>query len=200
MTDTTIPPIRPCTQCKREYPRTAEFFVRDMRRKDGLAAHCKVCAHQYYVNHIDELRERGRVYGRQYRVDHLEKRRADNKEWAKNNPDKRRAIGRNYAKRHPEKFRINANNRAARKRQAEGKLTTAEIEAQAARQRNRCHYCNCIMTEIAGLPNSQTIEHAIPITRGGRNSADNLVIACDTCNKRKNNRLPHEWPEGGRLL
>jgi 5-methylcytosine-specific restriction endonuclease McrA len=40
----------------------------------------------------------------------------------------------------------------------------------------------------------------VPIIRGGRNSPDNLVIACQVCNNRKYNKLPHEWIEGGRLL
>lgn len=50
------------------------------------------------------------------------------------------------------------------------------------------------MTRYAG------VDHVVPLVKGGSNGPDNLVIACSTCNLRKNDKLPHEWPEGGRLL
>jgi 5-methylcytosine-specific restriction endonuclease McrA len=37
-----------------------------------------------------------------------------------------------------------------------------------------------------------TIDHILPISRGGRNSWGNTACACAPCNQRKGNRLPHE--------
>lgn len=34
---------RPCSCCKKEFPRTAEYFYRNRQRKDGLHCQCKKC-------------------------------------------------------------------------------------------------------------------------------------------------------------
>lgn len=38
-----------------------------------------------------------------------------------------------------------------------------------------------------------TLEHVLPICRGGRTSLDNCVIACRSCNHSRNNALPSEF-------
>lgn len=44
-----------------------------------------------------------------------------------------------------------------------------------------------------------SVDHVIPVTRGGSNEISNLVTACVPCNNFKNNRTPEEagldWPE-----
>jgi 5-methylcytosine-specific restriction endonuclease McrA len=37
-----------------------------------------------------------------------------------------------------------------------------------------------------------TIDHILPVSRGGKNSWGNTVCACAHCNQRKGNRTPHE--------
>ena len=39
---------------------------------------------------------------------------------------------------------------------------------------------------------SFTLDHVIPVSRGGKNSWGNTVCACPACNQRKGNRMPHE--------
>jgi 5-methylcytosine-specific restriction endonuclease McrA len=48
-----------------------------------------------------------------------------------------------------------------------------------------CFYC--------GSKDSLTIDHVIPIARGGRHSIGNIVIACKPCNSQKNKRTIQEW-------
>lgn len=52
----------------------------------------------------------------------------------------------------------------------------------------RCAYCH-------GLSNDPILEkeHIIPKSKHGTNRIDNLALACRTCNKDKDNYLPHEW-------
>jgi 5-methylcytosine-specific restriction endonuclease McrA len=50
---------------------------------------------------------------------------------------------------------------------------------------DRCAYCD----EIKPL----TIDHVVPISRGGRDEAGNVVPACKPCNSSKGNRLLSEW-------
>lgn len=55
------------------------------------------------------------------------------------------------------------------------------------RDRNRCQYCGRL------LPRSQlTIDHVMPQSRGGKDSWENLVVACMGCNVRKGSRTPGE--------
>lgn|SRR5699024_1689418 len=52
------------------------------------------------------------------------------------------------------------------------------------RDGNICQYC--------GDTHNLTIDHIMPRSRGGADSWENLVTACDTCNVRKGNRTPDE--------
>ena len=38
-----------------------------------------------------------------------------------------------------------------------------------------------------------TKDHVIPITKGGKTSADNVIPACASCNSSKSNRDMIEW-------
>ena len=48
----------------------------------------------------------------------------------------------------------------------------------------KCGYC--------GSRQHLTLDHVLPRCRGGRDSWDNLVTACQSCNTKKGNRLPEE--------
>lgn len=39
---------------------------------------------------------------------------------------------------------------------------------------------------------SFTVDHILPVSRGGKNTWSNTVCACPNCNQRKGNRMPHE--------
>jgi 5-methylcytosine-specific restriction endonuclease McrA len=54
----------------------------------------------------------------------------------------------------------------------------------------RCHYC--------GRPTPKTdltMDHVVPLTRGGKSTKGNLVACCKECNNRKKNLLPMEWED-----
>lgn len=88
-----------------------------------------------------------------------------------------------------------AHTRRARKRNASGIHTSEQIREQYRRQKGMCYYCQ--KTVKWG---KHHVDHVVPLSRGGSNDISNLVIACASCNLKKNNKLPHEWGEGGRLL
>lgn len=41
--------------------------------------------------------------------------------------------------------------------------------------------------------NSFTIDHVVPLSRGGSNDIANLVPACEGCNRKKGAQTPLEW-------
>lgn len=54
--------------------------------------------------------------------------------------------------------------------------------------KGRCHYCG---RSIA--PKLLTMDHVVPLARGGRSTRGNLVPCCKDCNNRKKYLLPIEW-------
>ena len=56
--------------------------------------------------------------------------------------------------------------------------------------RGRCYYCNAQV-----LPKELTMDHLVPIIRGGKSVKSNIVTACKECNNKKKYLLPSEWEE-----
>ena len=53
-----------------------------------------------------------------------------------------------------------------------------------------CYYC-----EQRFPPKELTLDHLVPLARGGKSTKGNCVPACKDCNNRKKNLLPLEWDE-----
>lgn len=53
-----------------------------------------------------------------------------------------------------------------------------------------CYYCG-----VRVVHRELTMDHLVPLTRGGRSTKDNLVPCCKSCNTKKKSMLPVEWEE-----
>ena len=53
-----------------------------------------------------------------------------------------------------------------------------------------CYYCS---SEIP--PRELTMDHIVPIIRGGKSAKNNIVTSCKECNNKKKHSLPIEWEE-----
>ncbi len=53
-----------------------------------------------------------------------------------------------------------------------------------------CHYCGGQVP-----PRELTMDHVVPVARGGRSVKSNVVPCCKDCNSRKRHLLPVEWAE-----
>lgn len=51
-----------------------------------------------------------------------------------------------------------------------------------------CYYCARVVAH-----RDLTMDHLVPLTRGGRSTKDNLVPCCKDCNNKKKSLLPIEW-------
>jgi hypothetical protein len=56
--------------------------------------------------------------------------------------------------------------------------------------RGICHYCG---REFP--PSDLTLDHIVPLIRGGKTRRGNVVPSCKECNNRKKYLLPWEWEE-----
>ena len=53
-----------------------------------------------------------------------------------------------------------------------------------------CQYCG-----RATPPKELTMDHIVPVSRGGKSTKGNVVAACKACNTAKKQLLPMEWQQ-----
>jgi 5-methylcytosine-specific restriction protein A len=56
--------------------------------------------------------------------------------------------------------------------------------------KRKCYYCGKEVPE-----NKLTMDHLIPLIRGGKSVKSNIVPACKDCNHKKRYMLPLEWEQ-----
>ncbi|MEC4676238.1 MAG: HNH endonuclease [Nitrospirota bacterium] len=54
----------------------------------------------------------------------------------------------------------------------------------------RCYYC-----KKEFRPGELTMDHIVPLIRGGKTTKGNTVPACKECNNKKKSMLPLEWED-----
>lgn len=62
-------------------------------------------------------------------------------------------------------------------------------------QKGQCYYCHRQVGR-----SSLTMDHVLPLSRGGKSRKGNIVPACKQCNSKKKYLLPIEWEEYLRSL
>ena len=71
-----------------------------------------------------------------------------------------------------------------RVRQMNSRTRRKRIRQLLKRDGPECAYCGKAL--LTGLPFSRpTVDHVVPISRGGKNSLTNLALACKPCNRAK---------------
>jgi 5-methylcytosine-specific restriction endonuclease McrA len=109
------------------------------------------------------------------------RRIAYSKEWIRKNPEKRKAISMTYK----------AKRRAIEK---DGDPTSV-IFAWVQKTPKVCYWCS------TKCKTKYHVDHYKPLSKGGKHEVSNLVIACPTCNLRKNAKDPLEFAASvGRLF
>ena len=151
----------------------------------------------YRKQRYQQRREQERLYKEHYyqvhRIEYIEKRR----QYYEIHKEEINARRRQYRKEHPEELsgidRSHKHKRKAQKKAIGGAYTAQQIQEQYQRQKSRCYYCKVRL-------GNYHVDHVIPLARGGSNDISNIVLACPLCNMHKHDKLPHEWPNGSRLL
>ena len=184
--------LRICKGCGAAKPATD--FHKDGGSPDGYRAQCKPCRNTYMSGYYDANRDARREYEQDRRT---------------NNADHLRALDMARYERHREK-RIALASDGVRTRRA--RLLNAEVDAKVTVRNLRaihgdtCCYCAVEMDFVRGVrgdgiaPNRATLEHVMPLSRGGTHTFDNARLACHRCNVRKNSKTVDEWkgPANGR--
>jgi 5-methylcytosine-specific restriction endonuclease McrA len=176
-----------CTKCGQTKPKT-DFRLRKGKNNNNsyLASTCAVCERLTVSEYGKKNRHKRTLYQRQYRLKNpqvfvnLRK-----KDYAKNKA-KRDAYAAKYRGENPELIRFYAAKRRAKK--AENGIFSLSKKDVRRLSQGSCFYCS----GNQGLE----IDHIIPISRGGRHSFGNLLVACRSCNASKGSKFITEWKKG----
>lgn len=156
--------------------------------------------HKYYADNHEKELERTRIKSRvnfdKYRPQRLKR---NHEYYQKHKKEIRQAA----SKRHADKMLNDPHyivlrksyhqRRRALKRNAPGSHTSADILMQRKAQTDKQGHLRCWWCNIVIKSNNYHLDHKHPLSRGGSNGADNIVITCPTCNLSKNNKTPAEW-------
>jgi len=169
-----------CPTCRLE--KTSDCFGTNPGSKDGLRNECKDCRniktrHKYETD--PDFREHESIRAAQNYLEDKEYILNRTKRWSKDNPDKK------VEQRHRRQARVYG--------QIEFDLPKDFIKLLKETQNNSCAYCSRSNVKL-------TVEHMLPLSRGGKHCFANVVLACTTCNFSKHNKTLEEWLEHNQKL
>jgi 5-methylcytosine-specific restriction endonuclease McrA len=210
-------PTKVCSKCGRELP--LDMYCKAIANKDGISTKCRDCRteehRQWRAKHrgekavppsegvksctkchrkltVTEFYMNGR-YLMAYCKDCWRERVRQRYEECPESTEHRAERWKRYTQANPEHFRIvrKAQKAIRRSRElgCEGNFTPNDIAWKLFQQDNKCAYCHQEFSEA--LP--CTIDHIVPLSRGGTNWPSNLAMACGPCNSRKHDKMPDEF-------
>jgi hypothetical protein len=100
-------------------------------------------------------------------------------------------LGKTYRKQYPERFLLKRNRQRAKKYNAEGDFIRREWVNLLEEFNYCCAYC--------GAQDKLTVDHIIPLNKGGTNYISNILPACHICNASKRDFDVLTWIEVNRL-
>lgn len=154
-----------------------------------------MCHRHYSAAHYRDNREQHRVAMSAYRALHAEEARERSRKWREADPERAREAVRRYASENREHLKAKRreyrnknrdliralnNRRKALKRNAPiNDLTGIQWREIKAAYGQRCAYCG-------KRPKKLTMDHVVPLSKGGSHTASNILPACGPCNFSKN--------------
>jgi len=139
---------------------------------------------EYYQKHKEEIKKKRQKYWRERYLKMREKIIQRMREYTERNREKVREINRKAQARYrkTEKGRWSKRVYEYRKRNPKiGKIDKKQWEEKLKRLGGKCQMC--------GSTEDITIDHIIPLSKGGTNHIDNLQPLCRRCNSRKQNKI-----------
>ena len=170
-----------CSKCAQTKP--SSEFGNHKGRSDGKQTSCLVCDRIRRAEYRAKYPEKVAKSQRQNYLKNREKRIANAAQIVKKNPERYKIYNAKSKRKNREAVAANTRRRnARRKNNGIFKIHKSELKTLLCKP---CFYCGSI--------ERQTIDHVVPIARGGTDSIGNLVTACKACNSQKRDMTIMEW-------
>lgn len=180
-----------CTKCNETKSLTE--FHKKKSGKYGVTSICKICTKKYRHNYYMSDKETHKTNSRNYYARNNEKYRQFKREYHIVNRGKISKNKQAYYASNPDKIRNLNHKRRARLLGVESGPKPTRDEMLKA-QSGQCPDCGT-------TDGPWHVDHIMPISKGGNDTADNVRVICATCNRRKNNKHPDDWAaELGKLF
>lgn len=205
-----------CTRCGKS-KLLSEFYT-DKRVRSGKCSICKSCANKKSLEYARTHKEQRRLTNKKYNDTHVEQKRKlseaykeqarqNVKLWIRENQSRKKEMDRHYREKnllkiknryrkyyeenienyrsyriiHREHRKILQTQRRAREMGAGGNGLSSEQWGVIKRDYNyRCAYC--------GQKKELTIDHIVPLIKGGLHDKANVAPACKSCNSSKRDK------------
>jgi len=175
---------RTCTKCMERKPNSS--FHRDKQASDGFRSTCKACRIRHVTKWYSNNRERQSTREKT-------RRQANQEKYAK-----KEAL--RYVKDREKRIALATEHSHLRKARKKKTKTERGISKLALKKKfgTKCYYCAKEMDFSVGAGRKfnrdmATIEHLIPLARGGEHTFENTVLACRHCNISKNAKSEAEF-------
>lgn len=199
-----------CAAClERRY---VSQFSPNKRNRDGLQSWCFACtrARKKAARQTGIGVEAARVRNAAWREANKDRKAQYAKEWLAENRDRHRTTARAYRAKNIEKVRarereqnkrphiralryMHVNLRRAREASARGEFTLEEWESLKTLYGHRCLRCGR-REDVSSRSTKLTIDHVVPLSRGGTNELANIQPLCGFCNTSKGAKIADYRP------
>lgn len=181
-----------CARCK-TWKADSDFHKNSSRRY-GLHTWCKSCMYENQKEYAKKNPDKIKRWRRAYYLRNRRRRITYTVDWGRRNTQRRNEMRKRWRERNPEKYKIAAiNHYNMRSRILESSDVTTDylIDLKAIFvSHGRCPVCDTI---VDGVNLKWWLEHATPLSRGGKHSEENLVYTCNKCNNSKSTKTLEEF-------
>jgi 5-methylcytosine-specific restriction endonuclease McrA len=184
-----------CSACKEAHKISGKIY--DEKNSEEVSRRRR----EYRDDHKLEIEEKRKLFylenrerilksNEDWRRNNPEKALAIGKKWRDNNPEKAHAACKKWSENNHEKVLAYSRNYDSRKRSNEGSHTDRDIRDIFDFQNGLCRYCD---RQLYYIRRGYVVDHVMPVSLGGSNGPENLVISCQSCNSKKHAMHPDDW-------
>lgn len=200
-----------CKECKKERNRERYAPIKAKVRTKRLAQYkdgkkqCKQCKlwlnpsefnkNSYHWDNLEHIcRKCKNKKTREYYRENKEKCLNASRDWYQKNKERRRRVDREWRRNNPEKSRAIWHRHKSRKLEADGDFTQKQWKAL------KKYYCFDGICLGCGEKKRLTVDHIIPLIKGGSNFITNIQPICQSCNSAKGDeRIIDYRPDKGKF-